>query len=123
MSKLVKVKKTTQNKTLMGESACPVEMQEKTTAERFRAQRRKTKPKQKKTKPVFRSMDELPSVLSVKELQTFLGISRAGAYQLLHREDFPTLNIASRLLVTKDGLKKWIEQKSLKEPENEFLKK
>lgn len=112
MSKLVKVKKTTRNKTLMGESACPVEMQEKTTAERFRAQRRKTKPKQKKTKPVFRSMDELPSVLSVKELQTFLGISRSGAYQLLHREDFPTLNIASRLLVTKDGLKKWIEQNS-----------
>ncbi len=39
-----------------------------------------------------KSIDELPSILSVKELHTFLGISFAGAYQLLHREDFPTLS-------------------------------
>ena len=45
---------------------------------------------------MYKSYDDLPSVLSVKELKDFLGISRAGAYQLLHREDFPTLHIASR---------------------------
>ena len=38
---------------------------------------------------MYKSYDDLPSVLSVKELKDFLGISRAGAYQLLHREDFP----------------------------------
>ena len=36
---------------------------------------------------MYKSYDDLPSVLSVKELKDFLGISRAGAYQLLHRED------------------------------------
>jgi predicted DNA-binding transcriptional regulator AlpA len=46
----------------------------------------------------------------VKELKDFLGISRAGAYQLLHREDFPTLHIASRMLVAKDKLLAWMEQ-------------
>ncbi len=59
---------------------------------------------------MYKSYDELPSVLGVNELKDFLGISRAGAYQLLHREDFPTLHIASRLLVAKDKLLVWMEQ-------------
>ena len=59
---------------------------------------------------MYKSYDELPSVLSVKELKDFLGISRAGAYQLLHRQDFPTLHVASRLLVAKDKLLAWMEQ-------------
>ena len=59
---------------------------------------------------MYKSYEDLPSVLSVKELKDFLGISRAGAYQLLHREDFPTLHIASRLLVAKDKLLAWLEQ-------------
>ena len=57
-----------------------------------------------------KNYDDLPSVLSVKELKDFLGISRAGTYQLLHREDFPTLHVASRLLVAKDKLLAWMEQ-------------
>ena len=59
---------------------------------------------------MYFSFDELPSVLSVKELKDFLGISRAWAYQLLHRKDFPTLHVASRLLVAKDKLFVWMEQ-------------
>lgn len=59
---------------------------------------------------MYKSYDELPSVLGAKDLKTFLGISRAGAYQLLHREDFPTLHVASRLLVAKDKLLAWMEQ-------------
>ena len=59
---------------------------------------------------MYKSYDDLPSVLSVKELKDFLGSSRAGAYQLLHREDFPTLHIASRVLVAKDKLLAWMEQ-------------
>jgi predicted DNA-binding transcriptional regulator AlpA len=59
---------------------------------------------------MYKNYDDLPSVLSVKELKDFLGISRAGAYQLLHREDFPTLHVASRLLVAKDKLLAWMEQ-------------
>lgn len=65
---------------------------------------------ERKEKAMYKNYDELPSVLSVKELKTFLGISRAGAYQLLHREDFPTLHVASRLLVAKDKLLAWMEQ-------------
>ena len=65
---------------------------------------------ERKENAMYKSYDDLPSVLSVKELKDFLGISRAGAYQLLHREDFPTLHIASRVLVAKDKLLAWMEQ-------------
>ena len=42
--------------------------------------------------------------LSARELAELLGISRSAAYALFHREDFPTLKIGRRLLVTHDAL-------------------
>ena len=59
---------------------------------------------------MYKNYEDLPGVLSVRELKDFLGISRAGAYQLLHRADFPTPHVASRLLVAKDKLLVWMEQ-------------
>lgn len=61
---------------------------------------------------MYKNYDDLPGVLSVRELKEYLGISRAGAYQLLHREDFPTLHVASRLLVAKDKRLLWMEQQT-----------
>lgn len=53
--------------------------------------------------------DDLPAVLNANQLATALGISRAGAYQLLNTGTFPTLRIGKRLL-PKDKLINWIEQ-------------
>ena len=53
--------------------------------------------------------DNLPAVLNANQLAAALGISRAGAYQLLNTGTFPTLRIGKRLLVPKDKLE-WIEQ-------------
>ena len=58
---------------------------------------------------MVKSCDELPSVLDMNALKDFLGISRAGAYNLLHQADFPTLHINSRLMVTKENLLAWME--------------
>lgn len=54
--------------------------------------------------------ENLPAVLNANQLAAALGISRAGAYQLLNTESFPTLRIGKRLLVPKDKLIDWIEQ-------------
>ena len=54
--------------------------------------------------------DSLPAVLNANQLATTLGISRAGAYQLLNTGTFPTLRIGKRLLVPKDKLIGWIEK-------------
>ena len=48
--------------------------------------------------------DDLPAVLNANQLATALGISRAGAYQLLNTGTFPTLRIGKRLLVPKEKL-------------------
>ena len=37
--------------------------------------------------------------MNADQLAEILGISRAGAYQLLHQEGFPTLHIGKRMLV------------------------
>ena len=52
----------------------------------------------------------LPEVFTAKDLQSYLHISRAGAYQLLNRADFPTLHIGKRKLVTRQRLMEWIEK-------------
>ena len=54
--------------------------------------------------------ENLPAVLNANQLAAALGISRAGAYQLLNTETFPTLRIGKRLLVPRDKLADWIEQ-------------
>ena len=57
----------------------------------------------------FSSYNDLPLVLNATQLADVLSISRANAYNLLHREDFPTLHIGKRMLVPKDRLIRWIE--------------
>ena len=49
--------------------------------------------------------ENLPAVLNASQLAAALGISRAGAYQLLNTGTFPTLRIGKRLLVPKDKLR------------------
>lgn len=56
------------------------------------------------------SLETLPPVLNATQVSEVLGISRAGAYNLLHREDFPTLRIGKRMLVPRDKLIAWIDR-------------
>ena len=42
--------------------------------------------------------DELPAMLTATELAGALGISKAGAYTLIHSKGFPTLRIGKRLM-------------------------
>ena len=58
---------------------------------------------------VYKSYDELPLMLSVPEVATVLGISRAGAYELVHSSGFPSMKIGSRIVTPKDKLLAWID--------------
>ena len=57
----------------------------------------------------YQNYDELPLMLNVVQVAAVLGISRAGAYELVHSEGFPTLKIGSRIVVPKDKLREWID--------------
>ena len=63
----------------------------------------------------------LPEVLTAKDLQAYLHISRAGAYNLLSRADFPTLHVGKRKLVTRQHLLRWID-KNTNPSQNHALK-
>ena len=64
-------------------------------------------------KAMFKSYDELPLMLSVPEMAAALGISRAGAYELVRTEDFPALKIGSRIVIPKDKLREWVDQNTV----------
>ena len=53
--------------------------------------------------------NDLPDILVASQIASVLRISRAGAYNLLSSEDFPTLHIGRRKLVMKDDLIQWLK--------------
>ena len=58
---------------------------------------------------VYKSYDELPLMLSVPEVASVLGISRAGAYELVRSSGCPSMKIGSRIVIPKDKLLGWID--------------
>lgn len=54
--------------------------------------------------------DQLPLMLNAEDVQTVMNISRSGAYQLMHREDFPTIIIGKRMVVPRDKFLEWVEK-------------
>ena len=59
----------------------------------------------------FKSFDELPIFLDVKIIGSILGISRAGSYDLMHEEGFPSLRIGNKLVAPKDKFIDWVNKK------------
>ncbi len=65
-------------------------------------------------KETFKSYEDLPLMLSVPEMATALGISRAGAYELARSEGFPALRIGTRIVIPKDKLQEWVDKQTEK---------
>ena len=61
-------------------------------------------------KNVYTHYDQLPLVLNAEQLAAYLNISRANAYTLLHRYDFPTIRIGKRMMVQKDKMLAWLDK-------------
>ena len=59
-------------------------------------------------KSVFTSYDELPLLLNVKQLAELLGVSDSSVYELIQKDDFPSLRIGKRIVIHKEELRKWI---------------
>ena len=59
-------------------------------------------------KSKYTNYDDLPLMLSVLDVASVLGISRAGAYELVRSDGFPSLRIGSRIVVPKERFIDWI---------------
>ena len=58
----------------------------------------------------YKSYEDLPLFLNAELVAQVLGISLAGAYDLLHSEGFPVLKIGTRLVVPKEKFRQWVER-------------
>ncbi len=63
-------------------------------------------------KNTYKSYSELPLTLSVPEVAAALGISRAGAYELVRSDSFPKIKIGNRIVVPKDKFIAWMDKQS-----------
>lgn len=54
--------------------------------------------------------DQLPLMLNAEDIQAVMNISRAGAYQLMHRDNFPVITIGKRMVVPRDKFLEWVQQ-------------
>lgn len=52
----------------------------------------------------------LSLLMSAEEAAHQLGISRPTVFQLAHREDFPSIKIGKRLLISRAGLEDWVNK-------------
>lgn len=50
--------------------------------------------------------------LSASEAAQVIGISRPRMYQLMKVNGFPTVQVGRRLLVSRKGLERWVEEQS-----------
>ena len=56
------------------------------------------------------TLDALPDFFSVDSFAKVIGISRASAYRLAARPDFPSLRIGKRIILSRDHVKQWVNQ-------------
>ena len=57
----------------------------------------------------YRNYSDLPLMLSVPEVGKVLGISRAGAYELVRADSFPKIRIGNRIVIPRDKFIEWID--------------
>ena len=59
-------------------------------------------------KSIYKSYDELPLLLNVKQLADLLGVSDSSVYELIQEDGFPSLRIGKRIVIPKEKLREWI---------------
>ncbi|MGG1678753.1 helix-turn-helix domain-containing protein [Neobacillus sp. NRS-1170] len=57
----------------------------------------------------MKTIFELPDVLEVKDIQTFLGIGRSQAYKLAKSNVFHAVTVGKRILISKKSFLSWFE--------------
>ena len=67
-------------------------------------------------KSIYKSYDELPLLLNVKQLADLLGVSDSSVYELIQEDDFPSLRIGKRIVIPKEELREWISTRTKEVP-------
>ncbi len=62
---------------------------------------------------IITDVNELPLTLKVEDVMAVLRISRVVAYNLIHSQGFPKIQIGRRIIIPKNPFIEWINEKSL----------
>ena len=60
----------------------------------------------------YKSYEDLPLFLNVKDLSKALGIAPSSCYELMHEKDFPSIRIGKRLVVQRETFIEWVDEQS-----------
>ena len=61
---------------------------------------------------MFTSFEEMPVTLSVEQAAEVLSIAPVSLYKLIKKDStFPAMKLGRRIVIPKEKLKKWIDQK------------
>ena len=52
------------------------------------------------------------SMLSMMDVASVLGISKAGAYTLAHSKDFPAFRVGRRIVISQEKFLEWLEKQA-----------
>ena len=63
----------------------------------------------------LKDYDDLPLVLDVRHIQCIMGISRTGAYELVHRPGFPAFRSGRLIKVSKKAFFEWMEKSGMEQ--------
>ena len=63
-------------------------------------------------KQEFYSNEQLPCMLNAKDVERYMRISRAEAYEQMHSEGFPLIRIGKRMIVPKDKFLEWVHNQT-----------
>ena len=55
---------------------------------------------------------ELPEVMTIKDVQEFLKISKKTAYDLIKREEFPVVRLGRLLRINREKFLEWFDKAS-----------
>lgn len=50
------------------------------------------------------------ATMPVRDLEIYLGIGRKKAYELVNSKGFPAFRIGRKVLISRDGLEKWMKE-------------
>jgi len=62
----------------------------------------------------YKSPDDLPAMLKVKDCASFLGVNVNKIYSVFRRSDFNSIKLGGRYMVTKKEFLRWINEQSQK---------
>lgn len=53
--------------------------------------------------------EDLPEVMTVADIQKFLGIGKVQAYELVKSKKFHVVNVGRRIIISRDVFLKWFD--------------